>query len=96
MFLARTTIGEEHVAGMKKVVLVASVALVLFFLITRPTQSADVVQTSLGGLRNGADGLVTFVHNLFGSGYSGSDHYSGNDHYSGSENAGGGEVYTIH
>lgn len=63
---------------MKKFVLVASVALVLFFLITRPHQSADVVQTSLGGLRNGADSIVTFVHSLFGSGYSGSE-YSGHD-----------------
>jgi hypothetical protein len=54
-------------AGTKKCLLVAVVALIMFWLITRPTQSADVVHSSLGGLRDGADSIVTFVHNLFGS-----------------------------
>lgn len=57
--------------GTKKTLLVAGVALVLFWLITRPTQSADVVHSSLGGLRDGADSIVTFVHNLFSPGSSG-------------------------
>lgn len=54
-------------AGMKKCLLVVLVLLVLFYLITRPSESADVVHTSLGGLRDGADSLVTFVGNLFSS-----------------------------
>jgi hypothetical protein len=54
-------------AGMKKCCLVVIVLLVLFYLITRPSESADVVHTSLGGLRDGADSLVTFVGNLFSS-----------------------------
>jgi uncharacterized membrane protein len=54
-------------AGTKKFLLVAVVALILFWLVTRPTQSAEVVHTSLGGLRDGADSIVTFVHNLFSS-----------------------------
>jgi hypothetical protein len=40
-------------------------ALVLFFLITKPTQSADAVHNVLGWLRNGADAIVTFVRSLF-------------------------------
>jgi hypothetical protein len=53
--------------GTKKFLIVAVVALLLFFLITRPTQSSDVVHTSLGGLRDGADSIVTFVNSLFSS-----------------------------
>jgi cell shape-determining protein MreC len=56
---------ERMSANMKKVVIVAVVALVLFFLITRPTQSADVVHNILGWLRNGAEAIVTFVRSLF-------------------------------
>ena len=49
----------------KKIVIVAVVALVLFFLVTKPNQSADVVHNILGWLRNGAEAIVTFVRNLF-------------------------------
>jgi hypothetical protein len=52
-------------AGTKKVTLVGVVAFLLFFLISRPGQSSDVVHTSLGGLRDSADSMVTFVNNLF-------------------------------
>lgn len=54
-------------AGTKKFFLVVIVLLVLFYLITRPSESAEVVHTSLGGLRDGADSIVTFVGNLFSS-----------------------------
>lgn len=53
-------------SGTKKFLLIVIVAFVLFFLITRPTDSANVVHTSLGGLRGGADSVVTFVNSLFG------------------------------
>ncbi|MBN6041489.1 hypothetical protein [Amycolatopsis sp. 195334CR] len=49
----------------KKILLVGVVALVLFLLITQPTQSAEAVQTALGWLRDGAEALVTFVKSLF-------------------------------
>ncbi|GAA3818815.1 MULTISPECIES: hypothetical protein [Amycolatopsis] len=52
-------------ANTKKIVIVAVVALVLFFLITRPTESAEVVRSALGWLRDGAEAIVTFVRSLF-------------------------------
>lgn len=56
---------ERMSAKTKKIVIVAVVALVLFFLITRPTQSAGVVHSALGWLRDGAEAIVTFVRTLF-------------------------------
>jgi cell shape-determining protein MreC len=56
---------ERMAASTKKILIVAVVALVLFFLITKPTQSADVVHDILGWLRNGAEAIVTFVRSLF-------------------------------
>jgi cell shape-determining protein MreC len=52
-------------ASAKKILVIGVVALVLFFLISRPTQSADAVHTALGWLRNGAEAIVTFVRSLF-------------------------------
>ena len=49
----------------KKIVLLAVVALLLFYLITQPTQSADAVQSLLGWLRDGAEAIITFVKSLF-------------------------------
>jgi hypothetical protein len=51
--------------GLKIVVVVGVVALVLFFLITQPTQSADLVHKVLGWLKYGAEALVTFLKALF-------------------------------
>lgn len=51
--------------NVKKIVLLAVVALLLFYLITQPTQSAEGVQTVLGWLRDGADAIITFVKSLF-------------------------------
>jgi hypothetical protein len=56
--------GAEPVNG-KKIVLLAIVALMLFYLITQPQQSADAVHTVLGWLRDGADAIITFVKSLF-------------------------------
>jgi len=52
-------------ANTKKIVIVAVVALVLFFLISRPNESAEVVRGALGWLRDGAEAIVTFVRSLF-------------------------------
>ncbi|WP_187346929.1 hypothetical protein [Saccharomonospora sp. CUA-673] len=51
--------------GLKKILIFGVVALVLFLLITRPTESADAVQTALSWLREGAEAIVTFVQSLF-------------------------------
>lgn len=49
----------------KKIIILCVVALVLFFLISQPTQSAGVVTNILNMLKQGAEGLVTFVKTLF-------------------------------
>lgn len=51
--------------GMKKVLIVGVVALVLFFLISEPTQSAAFVHRVLGWLKDGAEAIVTFFRTLF-------------------------------
>ncbi|WP_179956722.1 hypothetical protein [Amycolatopsis anabasis] len=51
--------------NVKKILIVGVIALVLFFLISRPTQSADAVHNVLGWLRDGAEAIVTFVRSLF-------------------------------
>lgn len=49
----------------KKILIFVVVALVLFFLISSPTQSANVVKDILGGLRSGAEAVISFVQSLF-------------------------------
>jgi hypothetical protein len=49
----------------KKVITLVVVAFVLFYLITQPVQSANVVHDILGGLRDAADAIVTFIKQLF-------------------------------
>lgn len=51
--------------NVKKVLIVGVVALVLFFLISQPHESADAVQQAFGWLGDGADAIVTFVRSLF-------------------------------
>ena len=51
--------------NLKKILVVAVVALVLFFLITQPHESADTVHRVLGWLKSGAQAIVTFVKSLF-------------------------------
>jgi hypothetical protein len=51
--------------NIKKFLIVGVVALVLFFLISRPEESADAVRMALGWLRDGAEAIVTFVQSLF-------------------------------
>lgn len=49
----------------KKAIILVAVALVLFYVITQPTQAADAVQGILGWLRDGAEAIITFMRNLF-------------------------------
>ena len=53
--------------NLKKVLVLAGVALVLFLLITQPEQSASAVQQVLGWLRQGAESIITFIRSLFGT-----------------------------
>ena len=49
----------------KKILIIGGVVLVLFFLISRPNESAEAVQTFLGWLQDGAEGIITFFKALF-------------------------------
>jgi hypothetical protein len=51
--------------NLKKLLVWAGVALVLFFLVSAPTQAAGLVHNVLGTLRGGAEALISFVQNLF-------------------------------
>jgi hypothetical protein len=50
---------------MKKLIVLVVVAFVLFFLITQPHESADVVDNVLTWLKDGAQSIITFVKTLF-------------------------------
>ncbi|WP_197285051.1 hypothetical protein [Sciscionella sediminilitoris] len=50
--------------NVKKIAIIAAIALVAFFLITQPTSSANVVKNILGGLGDGAEAVVSFAKNL--------------------------------
>ncbi|MBV8933715.1 MAG: hypothetical protein JOZ47_11770 [Kutzneria sp.] len=50
---------------MKKVLIIAGVALLLFVLVTQPESAAGWVRGILGGLRYGAEALITFVGGIF-------------------------------
>jgi hypothetical protein len=49
----------------KKAMMLVGVALVLFYVITQPTQAANAVQGLLGWLKDGAEAIITFMRNLF-------------------------------
>jgi len=49
----------------KKAMILAGVALVLFYVITQPTAAAAAVQGLLGWLKDGAEAIITFMRNLF-------------------------------
>jgi hypothetical protein len=49
----------------KKILMLAGVALVLFYVITQPGPAAEAVQTILSWLRDGAEAIIVFVQNIF-------------------------------
>lgn len=51
--------------NLKKILTWAGIALVLFFLITAPTQASGLVTNILNLLKSGAESIVTFVQSLF-------------------------------
>ena len=52
---------------MKRIPIIAGVALVLFALIAQPAASASWVKQVIGGLGYGAQAIITFVRQLFPS-----------------------------
>jgi hypothetical protein len=51
--------------NLKKLLIFAGVALLLFFLIAEPQQAAQLVQNILNALRGAAESIVLFVRNVF-------------------------------
>ncbi len=51
--------------NLKKLLTWAAIALVLFFLISAPTQASNLVDSILTMLKNAAEAIVTFVQSLF-------------------------------
>ena len=49
----------------KKAAILVVVALLLFYVITQPSQAAGMVQGILAWLRDGAEAIITFLKNLF-------------------------------
>jgi hypothetical protein len=49
----------------KKIAILATAAIVLFYVITQPTQAGQAVQDILGWLRDGAEAIITFLKSVF-------------------------------
>jgi hypothetical protein len=49
----------------KKALIITGAALVAFFLISQPVQSASLVQDILHWLRDAAEAVITFVRSVF-------------------------------
>jgi hypothetical protein len=49
----------------KKIAVLAVVGIILFYVITQPTQAGQAVQDILGWLRDGAEAIITFLRNVF-------------------------------
>lgn len=55
----------EQVMSAKKILLLAAVALIVFYVLAQPTQAANAAHTVLGWLGDGADAIIKFVRELF-------------------------------
>ncbi|GAA3063715.1 MULTISPECIES: hypothetical protein [Actinokineospora] len=49
----------------KKILIITGAALLVFFLVTQPVQSAGIVNSILTSLREGAEAVITFVRTVF-------------------------------
>jgi len=49
----------------KKVMILTGAALLVFFLVTQPVQSAGIVNSIITTLREGAEAVITFVSTVF-------------------------------
>ncbi|SFK23663.1 hypothetical protein SAMN05421835_11667 [Amycolatopsis sacchari] len=53
------------VVDVKKILSIAGIALVLFFVIAQPGQAANLVGNIVDFLRSSAEAVITFVSNVF-------------------------------
>jgi steroid 5-alpha reductase family enzyme len=60
-----TSEGWKNAVKAKKILLIVGVALLAFFLISQPVQSAQLVNEILLGLKNAAEAVITFVRSVF-------------------------------
>lgn len=51
--------------NVKKVLIISGAALVVFFLVTQPVQSAALVTSILTTLKDAAEAVITFVRSVF-------------------------------
>ncbi len=49
----------------KKIVILAGAGIILFYVITQPSQAGQAVQEILGWLRDGAEAIITFLRSVF-------------------------------
>ncbi len=53
--------------NVKKVLIISGAALIVFFLVTQPVQSAALVTSILNTLKDAAEAVITFVRSVFQS-----------------------------
>jgi hypothetical protein len=53
--------------NVKKVLIISGAALIVFFLVTQPVQSAALVTSILNTLKDAAEAVITFVRSVFGT-----------------------------
>jgi hypothetical protein len=51
--------------NVKKASIIVGAALIAFFLISQPVQSAELVNQILLGMKNAAEAVITFVRSVF-------------------------------
>ncbi|MGQ0838259.1 hypothetical protein [Actinokineospora sp.] len=51
--------------NVKKVLILTGAALLVFFLVTQPVQSAGIVNSLITTLREGAEAVITFMRTVF-------------------------------
>lgn len=51
--------------NVKKVLVISGAALLVFFLVTQPVQSAALVTSILNTLQDAAEAVITFVRSVF-------------------------------
>lgn len=57
--------GRKIAVKPKKIAIIVGIALIAFFLISQPVQSASLVNDILQGLKNAAEAVITFVRSVF-------------------------------
>ncbi|TCO58633.1 hypothetical protein EV192_105704 [Actinocrispum wychmicini] len=53
------------IVNTKKILVLTGIALLVFFLVTQPQQSAGIVNNIINTLKDAAEALITFVRSVF-------------------------------